>query len=344
MHGFVPDSFGAGIIVPLLKVKSGNMNDLNNYRPITLIPVISKLFESIILATCQECLKVDDLQFGFRRGLGCTDAIFSLKTTINYYTERGSSVYAAALDLSKAFDSVNHFKLFSALLKAGLPVGVVTIICNWYGKLLVSVRWNNMLSNAFHVGSGVRQGSMLSPALFNVFMNLFIVKLKLSSCGCYIDNIFYGCIMYADDVTIMCPSVKGLQIMLDVCVEASNVLCLKFNHVKSHCIMFGKCYNQHIEPMLLGSQTIDWVKSVKYLGVYIVSGAKLSFDIASAKRSFYAACNSIHSHAKSLDQIVQLTLHESYCLPLLTYALAALTLSAKQLNELNMSVGTLFTD
>jgi len=127
-------------------------------------------------------------------------------------------VYAAALDLSKAFDSVNHSKLFSALLKAGLPVGVVTLMCNWYGKLLVFVRCNNVLSKAFHVGSGVRQGSMLSPALFNVFMNLFIVKLKLSCCDCHIDDIFYGCVMYAYDVVIMCPSVKGLQAMLDVCL------------------------------------------------------------------------------------------------------------------------------
>jgi hypothetical protein len=89
-------------------------------------------------------------------------------------------------------------------------------------------------------------------------------------------------------------------------------------------------------PHVAWNVTIDWVQSVKYLGTRIVSGPKLSFVITGTKRSFYAAFNCIYSHAKSLDQIVQLTLHESYCLPLLTYASAALTLSTKQLNELNV--------
>jgi hypothetical protein len=228
------------------------------------------------------------------------------------------------------------------MLKAGIPPGIVNIICNWYGKMFVSVRWNNELSDSFHVCSGVRQGSMLSPALFNVFINIFIIKLKISDMGCHIGDMFYGCILYADDLIILCPSVNGLQIMLDVCVETANSLALKFNESKSHCIRFGKCCCASIDPMLLGNVAIDWVQSVKYLGTCIVSGHKLSFDITGTKRSFYAAFNCIHSHAKSLDQIVQLTLHESYCLPLLTYASAALTLSTKQLNELNVCWNTVY--
>ena len=94
--------------------------------------------------------------------------------------------------------------------------------------------------------------------------------------------------------------------------------------------------------MTLGNNPIEWVQSVKYLGICIVSGTKLSFDTSSIKRSFYVACNSIHSHAKWLDQIIQLTLHESYCLPLLTYATAAMTLSAKQINELNVCWNTVY--
>ena len=120
-YRFVPDSFGRGHIIPLLKDKAGDVNDLNNYRGITLIPVISKLFESVLLAICSEFLSTDDLQFGFKKGLGCADAIFLFQETVSYFLSRGSTVYAASLDVKKAFDTVNHFKLYFSLLKAKVP-------------------------------------------------------------------------------------------------------------------------------------------------------------------------------------------------------------------------------
>jgi hypothetical protein len=336
-HGVVPDNFGAGTIVPLIKDKSGNLNDVSNYRPITLIPVISKLFECIILNLCQECFVVDELQLGFKKNHGCNDAIFAVKTTVNYFTERGSCVYAAALDLSKAFDRVNHFKLFSSLLNAGLPVGIISVICNWYSKMFAAVRWGNAFSDSFHVGSGVRQGGTLSPSLFNTFINLFIVNLKVADIGCHIDSVFLGCFLYADDLIIL----HGLQLLLDTCAAVSNSLFLKFNYAKSHCIVFGKCCSS-VTPMCLNGINIEWVNTIEYLGTCIVGGKKLRFDIARVKRGFYAACNSINSHAKTFDEILQLSLHESYCLPLLTYASAALSLTTQQINELNVCWNTMY--
>ena len=78
--------------------------------------------------------------------------------------------------------------------------------------------------------------------------------------------------------------------------------------------------------MHIGDDSINWVESIKYLGVHIVGGKKLSFDIQALRRSFYAAYNNICSHTKTLEEVVQLTLHESYCLPLLTYAAGAVSL------------------
>ena len=94
--------------------------------------------------------------------------------------------------------------------------------------------------------------------------------------------------------------------------------------------------------MTLNGFNIEWVKTIKYLGTCIVSGKKLGFDIANVKRTFYAAFNSINSHANTWDEIVQLSLHESYCLPLLTYASAALSLTNKQINELNICWNTMY--
>jgi len=101
MHRHVPNEFGRGIIIPLIKDKSRSLNELDNYRAITLIPIVSKVFESVILTLFEEVFVVDELQFGFKRGIGCADAIFALKTVVSFFNKRGSSVFLASLDIKK---------------------------------------------------------------------------------------------------------------------------------------------------------------------------------------------------------------------------------------------------
>jgi len=116
IHGFVPDKFGNDIIITLLKDKTGNVNSLDNYRVITLIPVISTLFELVLLALCSERLLADELQW-FKPNVGCVNAIFTFRTTVDYFRDRGSTIYAASLDISKAFDTVSPIKYLLLYLK-----------------------------------------------------------------------------------------------------------------------------------------------------------------------------------------------------------------------------------
>ena len=108
---------------------------------------------------------------GFKHNAGCNDAIFSLNSVIKYFNDHGSSVFLASLDIKKSFDYVHHYKLFRSLLSAVVPLIVVDVLSNWYSKMLCVVKWNSSLSSVFSIGSGVRQGSCLSPAIFNIFMN-----------------------------------------------------------------------------------------------------------------------------------------------------------------------------
>ena len=91
-HGFVPNSFGCGVSIPLVKDKTGNLNDVDNYRGITLSPIISKLFGMTVLEICNDVLMTDSLQFGFKTGTSCANAIFTLKTTVQHFIDNGSSV------------------------------------------------------------------------------------------------------------------------------------------------------------------------------------------------------------------------------------------------------------
>ena len=125
---------------------------------------------------------------GSKRVLVAVMQFFSLRTVIDYFRERGSTVFASALDISKAFDNVNHYQLFTSLLKSDFPGWVVELLVNWYGKLVVAVRWQGSLYDPFTGHSGVRQDSSLSPAIFNICINAFIVKLRESNCGCCING------------------------------------------------------------------------------------------------------------------------------------------------------------
>ena len=80
--------------------------------------------------------------------------------------------------MSKAFDRVNHFYLFNSLLDAGVPIAVVEVLCNWYAKMFLVICMNTSLSRKFAVASDVRQGSTLSPSIFNVSINAFIVNIR----------------------------------------------------------------------------------------------------------------------------------------------------------------------
>ena len=129
----------------------------------------------------------------------------------DYFTDYFSTVYTAALDVSKAYDRVSHFKLFTALLRTGMPQWVVYLLADWYSKLIVSVRWLDSYSSYFSVRSGLRQGSSLSPSLFNVFINKVIIELKCLNLGCCINNTWIGCVLYADDIILLSASLNGLQ-------------------------------------------------------------------------------------------------------------------------------------
>ena len=103
-----------------------------------------------------------DFQFGFKKGLGCLDAIFVLNQTVDYFVSRGSNVYMymAALDDQKAFNRINHVKLFNILIRRKLPCNFIKIIVNWYTKISSVFKWNGALSKSFSVCSGIRQGGI----------------------------------------------------------------------------------------------------------------------------------------------------------------------------------------
>ena len=103
---------------------------------------------------------------------------------IHFYRSQGSPVFLCSLDASKAFDRVNHLKLFSILLQRNVPLYIVRILAVWYTTQQLCVRWGTIFSTPFFVTNGVRQGGILSPRLFNLYLDDLSKSLMNCKIGC----------------------------------------------------------------------------------------------------------------------------------------------------------------
>lgn len=171
-------------MIPLIKNNNADASLCSNYRCITLSLVLSKLFEYAILCKFGDFFCTDDLQFGFKDGIGCSDAIFTVKSVIDNFVKNGSTVTVSALDISKAFDKVSHYALYTKLLERNVPKILVDILISWYSKCYACVKWDGAMSSFFKIPAGVRQGGVLSPILFSIYMEILLKDLRKSRKGC----------------------------------------------------------------------------------------------------------------------------------------------------------------
>ena len=148
------------ILVPIYKNNKSNIHDKNNYRPITLATVISKLFEHFILQQISPFLTISSHQFGFKRKHNTDQCVFLCKQAVFYYVNQKSPVFSTFLDASKAFDRVNHKLLYKKLSNRNVPACFVRLLAYWNSTQCMKVRWGNVSSSPFTVSNGVRQADM----------------------------------------------------------------------------------------------------------------------------------------------------------------------------------------
>ena len=132
----------------------------SNYRPISISTSLSKVFEHVLLSRLNPYLKTEDNQMGFKPGVSTETSVLLLKEAVQSYILNESNVFGIFLDASKAFDRINHKKLFMKLSKQGVPLSYVELLFDWYSNQRCCVRWDSIQSDYFCVTNGVQQGSL----------------------------------------------------------------------------------------------------------------------------------------------------------------------------------------
>ena len=314
LHGFLPEAFMTVLIKPVYK-KSGSICDMDSYRPIALANCFSKLFEAILRDKLSVYLYTCLNQLGYKRKTGTDFCLYSFKEIIDSYNNANSNVYCCFLDASRAFDRVSHKTLFNMLVSRNVPRIFIRLLAYWYKNQTLAVRWGSCISECFLVSNGVRQGSVLSPYLFCVYVDKISKKLNAVGIGCKVRNLIINHLFYADDLVLFSPCSNGLQTLLHICNSCALELDIEFNILKCkimifQCFVFRNCINP---VFYLDQHALAECVSYKYLGHYICCNRNDDLDISRQCRFIYAKGNSLIRKFYKCSDDVKVTLFQTHC-------------------------------
>lgn len=276
----VPAEWGRAIVCPVFK--KGDRGDCSNYRGISLLPHAMKLYERILekrLRTEVED-KLNEAQYGFRPGRGTTDLIFSLKMMIEKSWEWDREMYVAFVDLEKAFDSVPRVKLWETLEDRYYQIEpkLIRVIRGLYTLSESAVRTAYGIGQWFGVRTGVRQGGVLSPLLFILYMDKCMREIGVE------EEEETVVMAYADDIALVARDRETLQNVLIRWEEGLRRKGLRMNLRKTVVMKIAReGENLNIE---INGEKIEEVGSFKYLGVTVNSNGTMEGEIEERIRSY----------------------------------------------------------
>ena len=228
-------------------------------------------------------------------------------------------MFCTFLDATKAFDRVNFCKLFRLLVQRGLPACIVRTLINMYTGNIIRVSWAGITSDYFSAFNGVKQGGVISPVLFCIYIDDLLHSLSLSGFGCFIGSAFTGALAYADDIVLICPSPYAMRRLLSLCDSFAAKFDIKFNANKSKfLVIIPKCLRsvyKNVESCLfsIGGQQLECVDSYCHLGHIISSSFDDSDDILNRRNHFIGQANSLFCFFNKMDLLVKIKLFKSYC-------------------------------
>ena len=309
---YIPSDCKLGIIVPIYK--DGKPKDAaNSYRPVTLLPTIYKIFESVIHSRLNKWCSLNSKNFpnsqqhAYQRHIGALTASFSLQETVMSYKEYESPTYAAFLDTSGAFDNVNHCALFYKLYKFGITGKMLRVLINCYTDIKSVIKVNGVTSSEFPVNQGVRQGGVLSTWMYLLFIDNLLCELQSSPNGTCIGHIPTGNPTLADDLTVISPSLSALQSQINTVTTYANLWGYELNDAKCKLVVFDKKVHQN-DSITINKSHLYASESAAHVGIRLHHTLKCKYAIEDRLQKARASLFSILTLENSYGDINPLTL------------------------------------
>eukprot|EP00745_Piridium_sociabile_P043277 TRINITY_DN8831_c0_g1_i1.p1 TRINITY_DN8831_c0_g1~~TRINITY_DN8831_c0_g1_i1.p1 ORF type:complete len:1016 (+),score=240.62 TRINITY_DN8831_c0_g1_i1:1061-4108(+) len=355
--GEVPQDMRDANIVTLYKNK-GDRSDCNNYRGISLLSIVGKLFARVALKRLQVIAErvYPESQCGFRANRSTIDMVFSLRQLQEKCKEQRRPLFIAFIDLTKAFDLVSRDGLFRILHKIGCPPRLLSIIRSFHKDMKGTVVFDGSTSNSFDVLGGVKQGCVLAPTLFGMF---FAVLLKhafgSSTEGVYLrtrsdgklfnlsrlramSKVQLKCLrdfLFADDAAITTHSAEELQQLMNRFSEACHDFGLTISLKKTKIMGQDMESQPHIR---ISDHELDVVHDFEYLGSTITDSLSLDTElnkrIGKAATTMSRLTKRVWNNSK-LKEHTKVQVYKACIVSTLLYGSESWTLRARQERKLN---------
>ena len=315
--GIFPDELKIAKVIPIFK--SGNKELIENYRPISILSVFTKVFEKVMYKHLINFVDKNNIlykyQFGFRRQHSTNHAVITLVEKITNALDKGKIVVGCFLDLKKAFDTVNHRILISKLRKYGIRGHIL----QWFESYLKNrkqfVQIKNFKSQIKSPTCGVPQGSILGPLLFILYIN------DLAN----VSDVLFP-ILFADDTSVYIEADKESDLIKTLNEELAklniwlNANKLTINIAKSHYMVFhrGRRKSNICSP-ILNNVSLERVQCTKFLGIIIDDGLKWTNHISYIKNKIAKGFGIILRTRKFFNKKTLLNLYHAFIFPYLIY-------------------------
>ena len=328
--GICPSELKIAKVVPVFK--SGDPSLLTNYRPISVLPFLSKVFEKIVYNCLFDFICDNnilyDYQFGFRLKHSTQQAIITPFDNITKSLDNGNIAISIFIDLKKAFDTVNHRILLRKLYAYGIRGPILKWIESYLTGRTLYVVFDGKESEVRTVQCGVPQGSILGPLLFILNMNDI----------CNVSDLFFA-IMYADDTSLLVTG-NDLHSLIASLNNALKNLCswfksnkLSLNTNKTFYMIFHrsriKCDTDSTLEIIMDNGILTKTSCLKYLGVIIDQKLNWIEHISYVKNKISKGIGIMYKARRHLDKKSLLNLYYSYIYPYLTYCIEVWGCAAK---------------
>ena len=339
--GTIPPDWKRGLVVPIWKGK-GDRQDCNNYRGITLLSVPGKVLAHLLLMRIRSQLLRYQRpeQSGFTPGKSTTDRILALRVLVERRLEFRQGLLAAYVDLKKAFDSVHRGTLWDILRVRGIPARIIGLMTGLYSGTESAVKCGSGISDFFPVNSGVRQGCVLAPSLFNTCMDWVLGKVvDQSHCGASVGNTKISDLVFADDAVLLAESLDVLVMALEVLHEESKPLGLKVSWTKTKVQAFGGLLDDTVQSVQACGEDIEVLESFTYLGSVVHNNGGSGQEVTRRIGLAHGVMNSLNAsiwRCRYLCRRTKIRVFKSLVLPVLLYGCETWTLNSDLERRLNV--------